>query len=99
MNARSRPSVGAYRTEGRFPAAIDIDLFAFYLARHGGETSYGAFFGVQGAAGLLAQFLAGDEFGHGIASFQKYSVCLKHSVAKHLPHCGFLSLSVACHRI
>ena len=42
-----------------------VVLFVFHLARHGGETPGGAFFGVEGAAGFLAQLLAGDEFGHG----------------------------------
>ena len=42
-----------------------VVLFVFHLARHGGEAPCGAFFGVKGAAGFLAQFLAGDEFGHG----------------------------------
>ena len=40
-----------------------VVLFVFHLARHGGEAPCGAFFGVEGAAGFLAQFLAGDEFG------------------------------------
>ena len=39
--------------------------FVFHLARHGGEAPGGAFFRVECAAGFLAQFLAGDEFGHG----------------------------------
>ena len=42
-----------------------VALFVFHLARHGGEAPGGASFGVKGAAGFLAQLLAGDEFGHG----------------------------------
>ena len=49
-----------------------VVLFVFHLARHRGEAPGGAFFGVKCAAGFLAQFLAGDEFGHGIASFHGF---------------------------